>query len=334
MRNPQRGFTLIELLVVVAIIALLIAILLPSLGKARENARTTVCGTHMKQIALANLMYIDQNSGNMVLSGVISTAGINSQGVNLYPNGQFWASDLASQGYLPSKNNIIPAGGSGTAALAPPSTNTIFYCPDGAMTENPAEGGTTLTGSKPRSIVNTYYIRHTAGTLTQGTVGVYSWYGLNSHNISNGNFLGMTPSTNGGGAAPFIQWNGSKNGATIDNLLGYKRNISMIAAQGKMVMVLETSNESWDANQTSFVNNGEAIPNTPGHPLRFAGRHGDVLNNGGDGFINLAYFDGHVSKQSTVPYSNCATTYVTSVVNNNYMPPVQPDTYFYLNSQN
>ena len=54
-----QGFTLIELLVVIAIIALLAALLLPALKKARESARASVCTGNMKQIALAHLMYAD-----------------------------------------------------------------------------------------------------------------------------------------------------------------------------------------------------------------------------------------------------------------------------------
>jgi prepilin-type N-terminal cleavage/methylation domain-containing protein/prepilin-type processing-associated H-X9-DG protein len=58
-RRIERAFTLIELLVVVAIIALLIAILLPSLSSARAQGRTAVCASRMSQLCRAFLQYMD-----------------------------------------------------------------------------------------------------------------------------------------------------------------------------------------------------------------------------------------------------------------------------------
>jgi len=58
-----RAFTLIELLVVVAIIAVLVAVLLPALGSAREKMRRTTCMTNQRQIGSALYMYAGEHQG-------------------------------------------------------------------------------------------------------------------------------------------------------------------------------------------------------------------------------------------------------------------------------
>jgi prepilin-type N-terminal cleavage/methylation domain-containing protein len=65
-KRQNRGFTLIELLVVISIIAILMAIMMPSLSKAREQARTIVCSSQLKDIGAAFNFYAMDNNNEMV----------------------------------------------------------------------------------------------------------------------------------------------------------------------------------------------------------------------------------------------------------------------------
>ena len=63
MKNA-RAFTLIELLVVIAIIAILMGVLMPSLSKVREQARFMSCRSNLRNYAVVQRLYVDDNNGN------------------------------------------------------------------------------------------------------------------------------------------------------------------------------------------------------------------------------------------------------------------------------
>jgi prepilin-type N-terminal cleavage/methylation domain-containing protein/prepilin-type processing-associated H-X9-DG protein len=66
MKSRQHAFTLIELLVVISVIAVLMAILMPALKRAKEQGQRAVCHGNLKNLTLAWLMYADENDGKIV----------------------------------------------------------------------------------------------------------------------------------------------------------------------------------------------------------------------------------------------------------------------------
>lgn len=64
--RPRRAVTLLELLVTVGSISLLMGLLLPGLGRAREHAKSAVCRSNIRQLAMANAMYAQDSDGMYV----------------------------------------------------------------------------------------------------------------------------------------------------------------------------------------------------------------------------------------------------------------------------
>ncbi len=72
--QKTRAFTLIELLVVIAIIAILMAVLMPALGRARLQGQRAACMGNLKQLTLAWIMYADENDDKIAYANPNSDA--------------------------------------------------------------------------------------------------------------------------------------------------------------------------------------------------------------------------------------------------------------------
>jgi len=149
-KNRRLGFTLIELLVVIAIIAILAALLLPALAKAKQKAMSATCLSNHKQLALSWMMYADDNQDMLVNMNNFDNA--NTPGQMQHP----WRYQPATAFYA-STLPVVPAKGTmdnltyaillmqecvKQGAFGPYLKNAnVIHCPGDARSKRPPGSG-------------------------------------------------------------------------------------------------------------------------------------------------------------------------------------------------
>jgi prepilin-type N-terminal cleavage/methylation domain-containing protein/prepilin-type processing-associated H-X9-DG protein len=122
-RSSRGGFTLVELLVVIGIIAVLIAILLPALNRARAAGQAVKCLSNMRQIAQATIMFAQENKDRMPSRGASTVVHADASGRYFAANATQAASSPAVD-WIAYRRAIDPVDGVPATAI---SSQNITY---------------------------------------------------------------------------------------------------------------------------------------------------------------------------------------------------------------
>lgn len=316
-----RGFTLIELLVVVAIIALLIAILLPSLSKAREGARAAKCGAAQAGVGKAFAIYLAENQSVYPLAyGYLSDQygawDINKQNQNIAFGYIHWSYFLFGRGEVDDKSFQCPSVPNGGHPRTFPGNDPDHWEIEQIDPQNktkPAPGSTGLVEDKQASRMSytcnaAVVPRNKLGNIKNevgGTLRKNKFVRETEIESAGRTILATEFNRNwrlladGGASAGFIAkshrpLNPFYNEQSFYDEYGLQENLGIYRYWPSQ------TDKNYGLKPLSELEEGQGMANTAAfNEINFVGRH----HGGGDklgGTANFLYCDGHVSRKTAL----------------------------------